>query len=67
LLTAFAFVGSLDLMVLIVRVVGMVADNSVSENIPLVRAELLLLFLAAVGVLIELFRKRRVVAPQSHQ
>lgn len=66
-LTAFTFVGTLDLVVLIVRVVGMVADNSVAENMPLVRAELLLLFLTALGVLIELFRKRRVAVPQAYE
>jgi hypothetical protein len=57
-------VATLDVVVLIVRVVGMFADSSVPENMLLVRAELLLLFLTAIGILIEIFRKRHVVAAE---
>jgi hypothetical protein len=54
-----SFVLTLDLVVLIVRVAGMFTDSSVSENMPLVRAELLLLFLTGLGMLMEVLRKRR--------
>jgi hypothetical protein len=54
---------TLDLAILTVRVVGMFADSSVAENMPLVRAELLLLFLIALGMLIEVLRKRRTLTP----
>lgn len=64
LLAALAFVATLDLAVLSVRIVGMFADSSVSENVPLVRAEVFLLFLTAIGILNEFFRKRRVAATQ---
>ena len=64
LLAALAFVATLDVVVLIVRVAGMFADSSVRENVPLVRAELVLLFLTVIGSLIEFFRRRRVIAAQ---
>jgi hypothetical protein len=64
LLAAFSFVATLDLVVLVVRIAGMFADSSVPENMPLVRAEVLLLVLTGTGILIELFRRRRVVSAQ---
>lgn len=64
MLAALAFVATLDVVVLIVRVAGMFADSSVRENVPLVRAELVLLFLTVIGSLIEFFRRRRVIAAQ---
>lgn len=59
LLTALAFVATLDFVVLAVRIFGMFADSSVQENIRLVRAEVLLLVLAGAGLLIERARSRR--------
>jgi len=59
LLTALSFVATLDLVVLIVRVAGMFADSSVRENMPLVRAELVLLLLTTIGLAIEFIRRRR--------
>src|SRR5215467_8357459 len=53
LLSALAFVATLDAVVLVVRVAGMFADSSVRENIPLVGAELSLLSFTAVGIVIE--------------
>lgn len=58
LITAFALVATLDFVVLIVRIVSMFADSSVPENLPLVRAEVLLLALAVAGLLIEFGRRR---------
>ena len=65
LLTALSFVATLDVVVLIVRIAGMFADASIPENMPLVRAELVLLLLTAIGLVIEFFRRRHVVTPPS--
>ena len=62
LLTALAFVATLDSVVLVVRIASMFSDSSVQENMGLVRAEVLLLVLVGAGVLIELARKRRTSA-----
>ena len=59
LLTALAFVATLDSVVLAVRIVSMFADSSIQENLGLVRAEVFLLVLSAAGLLLELGRKRR--------
>lgn len=59
LLTALAFVATLDSVVLLVRIAGMFADSSVQENMGLVRAEVLLLVLTGAGAVIERSRKRR--------
>lgn len=64
LLGALAFVATLDVVLLMVRVAGMFADSSVRENVPLVRAELVLFFLTVIGSLIEFFRTRRAIAAQ---
>ncbi len=64
MLAALAFVATLDVVVLIVRVAGMFADSSLSENMPLVRAEVLLFFLTGMGILNEFSRRRRVAATQ---
>jgi hypothetical protein len=58
LLTAFAFVATLDSVVLVVRIASMFSDSTVQQNIRLVRAEVLLLALTLAGVLIELARRR---------
>ena len=60
LLTALAFVATLDSVVLAVRIVSMFADSSIRENMGLVRAEVFLLVLSAAGLLFEFGRKRRV-------
>ena len=57
LLTALAFVATLDSVVLVVRIAGMFADSSVQQNMGLVRAEILLLAWTGLGVLIEIARK----------
>lgn len=59
LLTALAFVATLDSVVLAVRIVSMFADSSIQENLGLVRAEVFLLALSAAGLLLELGRRRR--------
>ena len=61
LVTALSLVATVDLVVLIVRVAGMYTDSSVSENVPLVRAEVVLLLLMAIGFLVEFLRRRRAV------
>lgn len=62
LLTALAFVATLDSVVLVVRVASMFADSSVQQNMGLVRAEILLLALTSVGLLLEFARRRRFAA-----
>ena len=62
LLTALAFVATLDSVVLVVRVASMFADSSVQQNMGLVRAEIFLLVLASVGLLLESARRRRFAA-----
>jgi hypothetical protein len=59
LLTALAFVATLDSVVPAVRIVSMFVDSSIRENLGLVRAEVFLLVLSAAGLLLELGRKRR--------
>jgi len=59
LLTALAFLATLDSVVLAVRIVSMFADSSIRENLGLVRAEVFLLVLSAAGLLLEFGRKRR--------
>jgi hypothetical protein len=59
LLTALAFVATLDSVVLVVRIASMFADSSVQENMTLIKAEVFLLALTAVGIIIELTRRRR--------
>jgi hypothetical protein len=59
LLTALAFVATLDSVVLVVRIVSMFADSSIRENLGLVRAEVCLLVLRAAGLLLELGQKRQ--------
>lgn len=61
LLTALAFVATLDSVVLVVRIASMFADASVQQNLGLVRAEIFLLLLAASGFLIEFGRRRRAI------
>jgi len=56
---ALGLVLTMDVLVLIVRVVGMYADSSVAENMHLVRAEVLLFFLTSAGIVIEFLRRRR--------
>ncbi len=58
LLTALAFVATLDSVVLVARVISMYTDSSIRENIGLVRAEVLLLLLTGIGIIVELARKR---------
>lgn len=58
LLTALAFVATLDSVVLVVRIASMISDSSIQENMRLVRTEVFLLVLVGAGVLIELARKR---------
>ena len=58
LLTALAFVATLDTVVLLVRVASMFADSSVHENMPLIGAEVLLLVLIIGGFALESVRRR---------
>ena len=53
-LTGLTFVSILVGVVLIVRVLGMYADSTVAENLKLVRAEIMLLFLTGIGIALEL-------------
>jgi hypothetical protein len=62
LLTALAFVATLDSVVLVVRIASMFADSSVAQNLGLVRAEIFLLLLAATGFAIEFGRRRPATA-----
>lgn len=55
---ALAFVGTLDSVVLAVRVISMRANNSTAGNMRIVVAEIILLALVAAGSLIELARRR---------
>jgi hypothetical protein len=57
LLTALAFVATLDSVVLVIRIASMFSDSTVRQNMRLVGAEVLLLVLAVTGGLIELARK----------
>jgi hypothetical protein len=58
LLTALAFVATLDTVVLVTRILSMFSDSTVQQNVRLVRAEVALLVLTTAGVLIELVRRR---------
>lgn len=62
LLTALAFVATLDSVVLAVRIISMFADSSIQENMGLVEAEVFLLVLSAAGLLFEFGRRRRAAA-----
>jgi hypothetical protein len=57
-LIGLGFVSTMIGTALVVRVFGMLADGTVAQNMKLVRAEIGLLAVMAVGILLELGRRR---------
>jgi hypothetical protein len=58
LLIGLGFVATIIAAALVVRVFGMLVDNTVSQNLDLVRAEVAMLFMIMIGTVIELRRRR---------
>ena len=58
LLTGLSLVGTILGVALLVRIFGIFVDGTARESIGLVRAEAILLALTAVGLLLELARRR---------
>jgi len=57
--TGLAFTANLVGVLLLVRVLGMMVDGTVQENIRLVRAEMVLLVLVAIGLFLDFAKRRR--------
>jgi len=51
-------VATLDFVILIVRLLSIPVDHSLQENLPLVRAEVVLLLLCLTGITVEFGRRR---------
>ena len=58
LLAGLGIVATLDFVILIVRLLSIPVDHSLQQNLPLVRAEAVLLLLCLAGITIELGRRR---------
>jgi hypothetical protein len=57
LLIGLSLVATMDTVLLVVRIFGMIADASVQQNMRLVGAEMILLILMGVGIVLELSRR----------
>ena len=66
-LTGLAFVSTMIGAALVVRVFGMLADGTVAQSMKLVRAEIGLLVVMAVGILLELGRRRAATMNLTHE
>ena len=57
LLIGLTLVATMDAVLLVVRIFGMMADGSVQENMRLVNAEVILLIVMGAGIFLELSRR----------
>jgi hypothetical protein len=57
LLVGLSLVATMDLVLLVVRVSGMMADGSVQQNLRLVEAEVIILIVMGFGIFLELSRR----------
>jgi hypothetical protein len=64
LLIGLSLVATLDAVILVVRIFGMMADASVRENMRLVDAEVILLIVMNLGIILELSRRAGNRKPQ---
>jgi hypothetical protein len=54
---------TIDAVALVVRTIGMVIDNSVKENIPVLAPEIALLIVSLIALNVELRRRRKEMEP----
>ena len=59
ILAGIYMVLTIDIVALLVRIIGMVIDNSVKENIPVLVPETLLLIVSLIALNVELRRRRK--------
>jgi hypothetical protein len=58
LLAGLGIVATLDVVILAVRLLSIPVDHSLQENLPLLRAEIILLLLCLTGIVLEFGRRR---------
>jgi hypothetical protein len=54
---------TIDALALVVRTIGMVIDNSVKENIPVLAPEIVLLVVSVIALNVELRRRKKEMEP----
>jgi hypothetical protein len=59
ILAGIYMVLTIDAVALVVRVIGMVIDNSVKENIPVLAPEIVLLIVSLIALNVELLRRKK--------
>jgi hypothetical protein len=59
ILAGIYMVLTIDIVALLVRIIGMVIDNSVKENIPVLVPETVLLIVSLIALNVELRRRRK--------
>jgi hypothetical protein len=63
ILAGIYMVLTIDIVALLVRIIGMVIDNSVKENIPVLVPETVLLLVSLIALNVELRRRRQEMEP----